>query len=329
MKTLTAQPTYSGGRSAGALSLITGTANHALGEAVASALGVSLSPAQVQHFPDGEQHVELLESVRGSDVFIVQPTSPPVDQHLIELLLLCDAARRAGADRVTAVVPYFGYARQDRRTHGREPLAARLAADAIAITRVDRVVAVDVHGRGIEGFFSVAFEQLAATPFLLKRLIQDKLPEESVVVSPDFGAVKLAEYYARELDLPMAVVRKTRISGTAVKVSGVTGDVRNRVPIIVDDMISTGATIKAASDALMHSGALPGATVVATHGLFVGEAADNLCGEWLKRVIVTDTVHQEAGTCIPLDEVPVSALLADAIGRLHRRESLDGLISYG
>jgi len=326
MKTLTAQPAYRRGGPPGALSLIAGTANHALGEAVASALAISLSLAQMQHFPDGEQHVELLESVRGSEVFIIQPTSPPVDPHLVELLLLCDAARRAGAERVTAVVPYFCYARQDRRAHGRESLAARLVADAIAITGVDRVVGVDVHGRSVEGFFSIAFEHLTATPLLLKRLIQDKLPEGSVVVSPDFGAVKLAEYYARELELPMAVVRKTRVSGTAVKVSGVTGNVRNRVPIIVDDMISTGATIRAAADALLHAGALPGATVVATHGLFVGEASDNLSGEWLKRVIVTDSVRQQAGTCIPLETVPISGLLADAIRRLHGRESMEGLI---
>lgn len=328
MKTLIAQ-SDSRAAPAEALSLIIGTANHALGEAVASALRVSMSPAQVQHFPDGEQHVELLNSVRGADVFVLQPTSPPVDQHLIELLLLCDAARRAGAERVTAVVPYFGYARQDRRAHGRESLAARMAADAIAGAGVDHVVAVDVHGRTIEGFFSVPFDQLTAAPLLLEKLRRLPLLCNSVVVSPDLGAVKLAEYYARQLNLPLAVVRKTRISGTAVAVSGVTGNVQNRVPIIVDDMISTGATIRAASDALQQQGALPGRIVVATHGLFVGEAADNLCGDWLQRVIVTDSVRLNAGSCIPLEPVSIAPLIADAIGRLHRRESLEGLIAYG
>jgi len=329
MTTLTTRPTYSGGRTAGALSLITGTANHALGEAVASALGVSLLSAQVQHFPDGEQHAELLDSVRGADVFIIQPTSPPVDRHLIELLLLCDAARRAGAGRVTAVLPYFGYARQDRRAHGRESLAARMVADAIAAVGVDQVIAVDVHGRSIEGFCSVPLEQLTAAPILLEEMRRLPILCDSVVVSPDFGAVKLAEYYARKLNLPMAVVRKTRVSGTAVTVSGVSGSVRGRVPIIVDDMISTGATIKAASDALQQEGALPGAIVVATHALFVGEAADNLCGEWLNRVITTDTVRQEAGTCINVERISVAALLAQAVGRMHHSESLEGLISYG
>jgi ribose-phosphate pyrophosphokinase len=161
---------------------------------------------------------------------------------------------------------------------------------------------------------------------LLKRLRELQISSDSVIVSPDLGAAKLAEQYARELGLPVAVVRKTRVSGTAVNVIGVTGDVRNRVPIVVDDMISSGATMRAAAEALLEAGALPGMTVIATHGLFVAEAPDVLRGEWLKQVIVTDTVRSHTGTRIPLEVVSIAALIAEAVGRLHGRESLAHLL---
>ena len=308
-----------------AFSLIAGSANIPLATATANLLEARLSIADVQHFPDGEQHVELRDSVRGADVFILQPTSPPVDKNLIELLFLCDAARHAGAEHVTAVVPYFGYARQDRRARGREALAARLTADMIAAAGAERVVGVDVHTPTIEGFFSVPFEHVSAVSLLLER-ISGVLPSESVVVSPDLGAVKLAERFASELGLPVAVVRKARVSGTEVSVTGVTGNVRNHVPVIVDDMISTGATIRAAAEAVMRAGARSRAIVVATHGLFVGKATESLRQEWLERIIVTDTIPQSPDTGLPLETVSVASLLAEVVGRLHRRESLSGLI---
>lgn len=310
------------------MSLVFGSANRPLASAVAACLGITPMLPEVLQFPDGEQHVQLRESVRGADVYILQPTSPPVDKHLIELLLLSDAARRAGAERITAVVPYVGYARQDRRAHGRESLAARLTADMFQMARVDRVVGVDVHGRSMEGFFSIPFDHLSAVQLLLQELVRLGVPDDGIVVAPDLGAVKLAERYAKELGLPVAIVRKTRLSGSEVAVTGVIGNVQNRVPIIVDDMISTGATIRAAADALVSGGARPGATVVATHGLFVGDAADRLCGEWLQRVIVSDTVRVHTNTHLPVHTVSVADLLAQAIGRLHRGESLSGLVTY-
>ena len=186
--------------------LIAGSANLALAEAAARELSVRAVPAEIEHFPDGEQHVQLPESVRGSDVFILQPTSPPADMNLIELLFLCDAARRAGAERVTAVVPYYAYARQDRRARGREALAARLTADMFSVAGADRVVGVDAHTATIEGFFSIPFEHLTAVSLLLKQV--QRLPKlaEGVIVSPDLGAVRLAERFARGLELPVAVV---------------------------------------------------------------------------------------------------------------------------
>jgi len=308
--------------------LVPGSGNVPLAEAVAASLGVALVQTEVTKFPDGEQHVRLLNSVRGAGVFLIQPTGPPVDSHLVELLLLADAARRAGAERVTAVIPYFGYARQDRRARGREALAARLAADLIAVAGVDRVVAVDVHSHAIEGFFSVPFDHVSAVPLLLREMVRLGLPAEGVIVSPDLGAVKLAERYAKELDLPVAVVRKTRLSGAEVAVTGVTGDVRGRAPIIVDDMISTGATIVAATEAVIGAGARQGVTVAATHGLFAGDAWERLQGAGLERVIVTDSVPQVAGGGLSLHVVSIAPLLADVIGKLHRRESLSGLIAY-
>jgi ribose-phosphate pyrophosphokinase len=180
----------------------------------------------------------------------------------------------------------------------------------------------------MEGFFSVPFDHLSAVQLLLQELVRLGVPDSGIVVAPDLGAVKLAEHYAKELDLPIVIVRKTRLSGTEVAVTGVIGDVQDRVPIIVDDMISTGATIRAAADALMSAGARLGATVVATHGLFVGDAADRLAGGWLERVIVSDTVSVHTNTHLPVHTVSVADLLSQAIGRLHRGESLSGLVTY-
>lgn len=310
------------------LSLIAGSANLPLASAVAACLNLQPMLPEVLLFPDGEQHVQLPESVRGADAFILQPTSAPVDQHLIELLFLSDAACRAGAERITAVIPYVGYARQDRRAHGREALAARLTADLIRTARVDRALAIDVHSRSMEGFFPPPFDQLSAVPLLLQELVRAGVPDSGIIVAPDLGAVKLAERYAGELDLPVAIVRKTRVSGTEVAVAGVIGDVRDRTPVIVDDMISTGATIRAAADALLAAGARPGVTAVTSHGLFVGDAAARLSGAWLERLIVSDTVRIHADTGLPISVVSVSGLLAEAIGRLHRGESLSGLVAY-
>jgi ribose-phosphate pyrophosphokinase len=213
--------------------IVPGSCNMPLVEATAACLGAALVRTEVTKFPDGEQHVQLLDSVRGAGVFLVQPTGPPVDSHLIELLLLADAARRAGAERITAVIPYFGYARQDRRARGREALAARLAADMIAVAGVDRVVAVDVHSRTIEGFFSIPFDHVSAVPLLVREVLQLGLPSQGVIVSPDLGAVKLAERFAKKLDLPVAVVRKARVSGAEVT-AGCHRDVRT-IPSVTND----------------------------------------------------------------------------------------------
>jgi len=306
------------------LSLLPGSANRSLAQAIAAILGEP--PARCDHelFPDGEQHIEILDSVRGRDVYVIQPTSPPVDPHLMELLLLGDAARRAGAGRITAVVPYFGYARQDRRAKGREPVTSRLVADLIQAA-FDRVVALDVHTSSIEGLFRIPIEHLSAVPVLAEVARAARLPK-SVIVAPDLGAVKLAERYAAILDLPIGVVRKRRLSGEQVTVSGIVGDVTGRAPIIVDDMISTGATIAAAIETLSAANCTSNIIVVATHGLFVGPAVERLRKSAANKIIVTDSVALPENVSLPVEVASVAPLLADAVGRLHRDQSLETLM---
>ncbi len=297
------------------LTILSGTANSALAGAMAVALGTVVRDCNITRFPDGELGISIDESVRGDDVFLVQPARPPVNEHLMELLLLADACRRAGAARITAVMPYVGYARQDRRT-GRSALGGRLMADLLAASGVDGVVAVDMHTPAIEGFFGAPVEHLSAVPLLAER-VRSALPRDSVIVAPDLGAAKLAERYARILDLPVAFVHKRRLTATEVAVHHVTGDVAGRAPLIVDDMISTGATIEAAANAILAAGARTAITVAATHALLVGRAVEWLRGLGLQRLVVTDSVALPAEVPLPLEVVSLDRLLADAVERLH------------
>ena len=278
---------------------------------------MSLAPAVIERFPDGEVHINLQESPAGRGVFIVQPTSPPPDENVMELLALADACRRAHAANVTAVIPYFGYARQDRRASGLESVMGRVVADCIAVSGVQRVVTLDLHTDALEGFFTLPVEGLSAVP-LLAEALKATQPDKGVIVAPDLGAAKLADRYGKLLELPVAVVHKTRLGPEEVTVSHVTGDVRDRVPIVIDDMISTGRTIEAAIKAVVAEGALrDGVTVAATHGLFVGSCVDRLRNEGLQRLLATDSVAHGVIPVLPLETVSVAGLFADAIRRLH------------
>ena len=319
------------------LTLLAGSANVPLAAAVARDLGVPLGVASLQRFPDGELHVAVRDSLRGREVYVLQPTTPPFETHLLELLLLADACHRAGATRVTAVMPYFGYARQDRRAGGREPVGARLVGDLLSAGRIDRLVAVDLHSPTLEGFFAFPLEHLTAVPALANALAMDGGGVgggDSVVVAPDLGAARLADRYARALNLPVAMVHKTRITGEEVAVRGLTGEVAGRAPVIVDDMISTGATVVAAVAALREAGCRPDFTVVATHGLLVGEAPARLRALRLKRLIVTDTVAPSAATAglaataLAIQTVTIAPLLAEAVRRLHENRSLADLLVH-
>jgi ribose-phosphate pyrophosphokinase len=320
---LVADGSITEGRGTG-LVLLSGSGNRTLVGAVASLLQVEIGEAAIERFPDGECHVVVRCPVRGDDVYIVQPTGPPVDEHLVEALLLVDACRRGGAMRITLVIPYFGYTRQDRRRAPGEPVAARVVADLIGAVRADRVLTVDPHTPGLEASFGIALETVSAVPLLASRLAP-LLPPDAVIVAPDLGAVRLAERYAALLERPTVVVRKHRLSGSSVRVEEVVGEVAGRTPVIVDDMITTGATICAAAEAARSHGALPSVFVVATHAVLVGPAVQRLRELPVEHLLVTDSLPPHTDVALPIDVVSIDRLLADSIARLHDDEPLDDL----
>jgi ribose-phosphate pyrophosphokinase len=305
------------------MTVIVGSASARLGVEVCEALEVAPAAAACRSFPDGEMQAHVDETVRGRDVYVLQSTSPPVERNLFELLLLADACRRAGAARLTAVIPYFGYARQDRRVE-RRSLGGRVAADVTATGGFDRLMLIDAHTAAIEGFFQIPLDHLTAVPLLAEAAA---LPNgrPAVVVAPDLGAVKRARSYASILRAPMAFVHKSRLDGEEVAAHGVIGDVRDRVPIIVDDMLSTGATIEAAVGALRGAGALEPMHVVVTHALLVGEAHNILPRLPLARIVAGNTVAVERPPGVPLKVASVAPLIATAIRRAHTGESLADL----
>lgn len=291
---------------------------------MAASLRVDMSRGGVEAFPDGELHVRVDERVRDALVYLVQPTGPPVERHVLELLLLADACRRAGARHISAVIPYFGYARQDRRTQPGEAVGVRVIANLLATAGLDAIVVIDPHVPTLEAISTVPVTALSAVPILADSLKGD-LPSGSVLVAPDLGAVKLAERYASILDLPVAVVHKTRLSGTEVRARQVIGDVSGRMPVIVDDMISTGATIAAAARAVAEAGSRPDMVVAATHGLFCGAAADVLSDMGIRRLLVTDTLPTRGRRPPQTEAVSVGPLLADAIRTLVPRAAGRGM----
>ncbi|MFI5273207.1 MAG: ribose-phosphate diphosphokinase [Ktedonobacterales bacterium] len=309
--------------------LIAGTGNEPLAQEIARELGEPLSDRRIEVFPDGETYVRLGASVRGRDVYIIQPTSAPVNEHLVELALLLDTVRRAAAGRVTAVIPYYGYARQDRKFIGREPISAKLVANLITAAGADRVVAVDLHSPAIQGFFDIGMDHLTAIPLLTEHL-KPQLPPDSIVVSPDTGGVKRADLYARLLNLPLAILHKKRSNAHEVQMQAVIGDIKGKHAIIVDDIIATGGTICEAIETLVRGGAQPEVIIVATHPVFSGAAPQLLRHAAIREILVTDTiaVAPEVSAQLPtLRTVSVAALLANAIRRLHEGLSLSELFA--
>jgi ribose-phosphate pyrophosphokinase len=309
------------------LEILSGSANSALAENIAKNLGARFDQRTLERFPDGELHIEIHESIRGCDVYLIQPTCPPVDEHFFELFLLADACRRAGTTHLTAVIPYFGYARQDRRARGREPVSTRLVADLIAASGIERVVVVDFHSHAVESAFAIPVEHISAIP-ILADAVRPSVGKDAVVVSPDLGAVKMAERYAKLLDLSVAIVHKSRISGAEVTVQRLVGDVRGKEILVVDDMITTGATIEKAILALLEAGcSASGIKVVASHGLFVGNAVERLAKLPIEKIYVSDSVPAPERFPLPLQVSSLTALLAETIQRLHRLESLGDVLA--
>ena len=294
--------------------LFAGTANPPLAQAIARALGHPLGVARVERFPDGELTVRLMESVRRKEVFVVQPTSPPVNDHLVELLAFGDACRRAAAARVTAVVPYFGYARSDRRASQREPITASMVAGLMQAAGIDQMVSIDLHTPQIEGFFQVPVDALSAVGPICDALAGE-LPDDVTVVSPDAGRVKMATEYAHRLGAPLAVLMKRRESGAQTEVTHLVGEVRGRACLLVDDMISSGGTLESSVRALREAGAREFA-VAATHGLLVGDARARLERAGVSQVVVTDTVRVPCPDWPRLRVVSLAPLLAEAIRRM-------------
>lgn len=287
--------------------ILSGTANPQLAADVAAGLGVEVAPCDVHRFPDGEVSVELLRSVRRTEVLLVQPTAPPGDRSLVELLVLADACRRAAAARITAVVPYFAFARQDRRTGRREPITARLVATLMQAAGIDHVVTVDLHTPQLEGFFRIPVDALSAVEPLCEA-VRGHVDGDVVVVSPDAGRVALATEYARRLGAPLAVLHKRRESGTETEVTHLVGEVDGRACLVIDDMVSTGGTLVKSVRALREAGARSCA-VAATHGLFVGDALRRLRDDDIHDVWVTDTVPVPAS---PADDAPVPRVVSVA-----------------
>ncbi len=299
--------------------LFAGSSHPALARDIARELDLPLGACHVERFADGELDVELKEEVRHAEVFIIQGLHAPVGEHVLEQALLSDACHRAGARSVTAVVPYLGYARQDRREQNNVPLGARVVAELLAAGHIDRLVCMDLHSRAVEGCFAVPVEHASALPSLVDH-VRARVPPNSVVVSPDLGAIKRAEMFARPLELPVAVVHKQRLSGSEVQVNGVVGDVKGKHCIVCDDMISTGGTIVAAVNALLAAGAQPEFTVVAAHGLFAGPAMERLAKLPLARVVVSDSVPPPAHPTFQLERVRCAPRLASVIRRLMGTE---------
>lgn len=307
------------------LAVIAGGAHPVLAEQIAAQLGMALLPVTLSRYPDAEV-VRIDASVRGADVYLVQPTPPPPEGPLVELLLLADAARRAGAARVTAVVPYLGYSRQDRRAAGeRTAVGARVVAHILDSGAIDRLVTVDLHQPAVEGFFDMSVEHLEAFQLLLRAL--GEVAPESAIVAPDLGAARLADRFAAALHLPMVVVHKTRLTGVDVVATRVTGDIRGLRPVVVDDMITTGSTVRAALAAVAEAGAVGPATVAVTHGIFSQDAPATLARARPGRLLVTDSVPLPVSGIEHLETVTLAPLLSEAVKRMHDGGSLAELRS--
>jgi len=306
--------------------LFGGTASAHLAAQMAQLLGRDVGRATVERFPDGEVNVHLDEPVRGREIFLVQSTAPPVNDNLVELLAWADACRRSSAGCITAVVPYFGYARSDKRHGRRAPIGASMVASVMQAVGIQHVVTVDLHAAQIEGFFQIPVDSLTAVPAMV-HVLREKLPAGIVVVSPDEGRFKMATDFARRLGAPVVVLHKERKDGAATSVLKVVGEVRGRPCLIIDDMISTGGTIAEAVDALLGEGARPEMIVAATHGLFVGEARMRLSHPAIRAIYVTDSVPAPAERWPGLNFVFLAPLLAAAVRRFRSDESIGDLYS--
>jgi ribose-phosphate pyrophosphokinase len=312
-------------RNHNALKVFSGNAHVGLAGEICAALGVPLGKAEVGRFPDGEVRLQILENVRGADVFVVQPTCRPVNDSLVELLIMLDAFRRASANRITAVIPFYGYARQDRKDRPRVPISSKLVADLLTSAGANRVLTMDLHAGQIQGYFNIPVDHLYATPVTVAYFRKLKL-RSPVVVSPDPGGVERARAFAKRIDGRLAIIDKRREDAKTVEVMNVIGDVKGKTCLVVDDMIDTGGTLVRGAQALLDNGACD-VYACCTHGVFASNAVEQVCQSSLKQLVTTNSIPltPEGETCRKIKVLSVAKLFADAIRSIHDETSVSKL----
>jgi ribose-phosphate pyrophosphokinase len=309
------------------LKIFSGSSNPALAVDVCKYLGIPLGGARIDIFPDGEKVIRVEDDVRGRDCFVVQSTCEPVDEHLVELLIFLDCLRRASASRITAVIPYFGYARQDRKDEGRVPITAKLVANMITTAGASRVLAIDLHAHQLQGFFDIPVDHLAGE-LVLSKYFRDLKIDKLTVVSPDVGNMKTASRYAAHLGGELAIVHKKRVSGSEVEAQEIIGEVRGRNILMCDDIIATAGTVCSAASLVKERGA-DKIYVGATHGVFAPQALERLSKAPVDQVVVTDTIplKNKSKKITSIKVLSVAAMLGEAIKRIHRNESVSNLFN--
>jgi ribose-phosphate pyrophosphokinase len=305
------------------LQVFAGNANPALAEKICEYLDIPLGDAYVGRFPDGEIDIKINDDVRGSDVFVIQPTCAPVNENLVELVLMIDTLKRASAERVTAVMPYYGYARKDRKDEGRVPISAKLMADLLTTAGAQRILTLDLHATQIQGFFNIPVDHLYAATVILKHLKSLGL-ENLCVVAPDVGSIKLNRRYSRDLKGELAIVDKRRVTPQSAEVVNIIGAVTGKNVVIVDDMISTAGSIAEATKAVKGRGAKD-VYLCATHPVLCGGAVEKLNALDIQKIIVTDTIPLGEKRVNNLEVLTIAPLLGEAIRRIHRSESVSYL----
>lgn len=309
------------------IKVFSGNSNKALAEAICREMGTQLGDSEVGAFSDGENYVSIYETVRGSDVFVIQSTSSPVNDNLMELLIMIDALRRASAGRITAVIPYFGYARQDRKTKPRDPISAKLVANMLTTAGADRVLTMDLHAAQIQGFFDIPVDNLLGSPLFVdyfKARFGDDA-DNTMVVSPDVGSVARARSFAQKLGMSMAIVDKRRPKPNSSEVSSIIGDVQGKRVILLDDMVDTGGSLCHAAQALVEVGGAKSVTACASHGVLSGPAVERIRNSALDEVLFLNTIPAKAETCDKIKYLSVAPMFAEAIERIYEEISVSKL----
>jgi ribose-phosphate pyrophosphokinase len=305
--------------------VFSGTANPPLTEEICDCLGSPLGSAMIRTFADGETHLQIQENVRGADVFVVQPTCTPVDHSLMELLLMIDAFKRASAERITAVLPYYGYARQDRKDKPRMPISAKLVASLLERAGANRILALDLHAAQIQGFFDIPVDHLFAAPVMVE-YFESRRKRDLIIVSPDAGGVERARAFAKRLNVPLAIIDKRRTEVNVAEVMNIIGDVRGKYCLIVDDLVDTAGTLVKGVEALLAQDAA-GVSACATHAVLSGPAVERICQSSLHELVVTNSIplKPEAEACGKIRTLSVAPLLARAIQSIHEGGSVSTL----